>query len=105
MVQGYIMQSSFFKTLILFFFVVFTHASAYAARDLPAEFKQILPRGRIAAITKPEFVPAAQAKILPDSWVLGVVIEGKARAYSLNLLNSHEVVNDQIGSTPFSAVW
>jgi len=99
------MQSAFMKTMLLFLLILFAHASAYAVGTLPAEFKQILPRGRIAAIAQPELVPAAQAKILPDSWVLGVVIEGKARAYSLNLLNSHEVVNDQIGRTRFSAVW
>ncbi len=73
--------------------------------DLPLEYEQILPRGRIAAITNPRYVPADKAKIDPDSWVLGVVINGQARAYSLNLLNMHEVVNDQVGDTAFAAVW
>ena len=74
-------------------------------KDLFQEFQQILPRGRIAAITQPEFVSAGEAEISGNSWVLGVVIDGEARAYSLNLLNSHEVVNDQIGQTAFAAVW
>ncbi len=73
--------------------------------DRPAGYEQILPRGRIAAITHPTYVPADQAVIAPDSWVLGVVIAGQPRAYSLNLLNSHEVVNDRIGDTHFAAVW
>ncbi|RMG65867.1 MAG: DUF3179 domain-containing protein [Calditrichaeota bacterium] len=73
--------------------------------DLPLEYEQILPRGRIAAITNPHYVPADQAKIDPDSWVMGVVINGQPRAYSLNLLNMHEVVNDQIGDSAFAAVW
>ena len=34
-----------------------------------------------------------------------VVIDGEARAYSLNLLNRHEVVNDRIGEQKFAAVW
>ncbi|NIS37844.1 DUF3179 domain-containing protein, partial [Candidatus Saccharibacteria bacterium] len=50
-------------------------------------------------------VNAAEADIDGDSWVLGVVINNQPRAYSLNLLNSHEVVNDQIGDTAFAAVW
>ncbi len=75
------------------------------AEDLPKEFKQLLPRGQIAAISQPEFVSVDSADIADDSWVLGVVIDGQARAYSLNLLNSHEVVNDRIGSTAFAAVW
>jgi hypothetical protein len=33
------------------------------------------------------------------------VIEGEAHAYSLNLLNHHEVVNDRFGDTPVAAVW
>lgn len=84
--------------------VLFGAVAAHAA-DLPRNFEQILPRGRIAAIDAPQFVSARQANVLPDSWVLGVLIDGKARAYSLRLLSSHEVVNDSIGSTHFAAVW
>jgi hypothetical protein len=71
----------------------------------PAGAEQLLPRGRIAAVFEPEFVPAAEAEIADDAWVLGVVIEGEAKAYSLNLLNRHEVVNDRSGETEFAAVW
>lgn len=73
--------------------------------DLPANFEQILPRGRIAAITNPHYVSATEAEISDNSWVLGVVIDGQARAFSLTLLNHHEVVNDKIGDTPYAAVW
>lgn len=73
--------------------------------DLPKEFRQIIPRGRIAAISQPTFVTAPEADIGGDSWVLGVVIDGQAKAYSLTLLNSHEIVNDRIGDTNFAAVW
>ena len=74
-------------------------------KDLFDEFKQIIPRGRIAAITEPKFVTANKADINDDSWVLGVVLDGVSKAYSLSLLNSHEVVNDQVGDTEFAAVW
>ena len=65
----------------------------------------MLPRGRIAAVFAPEFVTAAEAEISDDAWVLGVMIEGQPKAYSLNLLNRHEVVNDHSGDTAFAAVW
>lgn len=68
-------------------------------------FQQILERGMIASIDNPEFVSAAEADIDADAWVLGVMIDGEARAYSLNLLNSHEVVNDRISDKPVAAVW
>ncbi len=68
-------------------------------------YEQLLPRGRIAAVTEPQYVSAEEAEIADSSYVLGIVIDGQARAYSLNLLNNHEVVNDQIGELPFAAVW
>ena len=76
-----------------------------AAEELPPGVEQIIPRGQIAAVVSPRFVPAGEAKISDDAWVLGVEIDGQAHAYSLNLLNRHEVVNDQIGDTAFAAVW
>ena len=73
--------------------------------ELPQGVEQIIPRGRIAAIFEPRFVTASEAEISDDAWVLGVEIDGQARAFSLNLLNRHEVVNDRIGDTSFAAVW
>lgn len=71
----------------------------------PPGVQQLMPRGRIAAVFEPQFVSVAQAEIADDAWILGVVVEGQAKAYSLNLLNRHEVVNDQSGETEFAAVW
>ena len=79
--------------------------AAPGAQDKPEGYRQIIPRGRIAAVNEPTYVPASEAEIKPSSWVLGVIINGQARAYSLNLLNAHEVVNDTIGDTNFAAVW
>ena len=72
---------------------------------VPPGFEQLLERGRIASIDAPQFVSAAEAEIPDDAWVMGVVIEDQARAYSLNLLNSHEVVNDMVADQPIAAVW
>lgn len=94
-----IYSALFVAVLILSSFVIAQN------HDLPEEYEQILPRGRIAAINNPTFVAADKAKIHDNSWVLGVVFNGEARAYSLNLLNHHEVVNDRIGDTAFAAVW
>ena len=89
-----------------FLFVLMAAAPAISAADAPpAGVEQLLPRGRIAAVFEPRFVPAAEADISDDAWVLGVVVDGQAKAYSLNLLNTHEVVNDSIGERSFAAVW
>lgn len=79
--------------------------AATPQQDVPEGYQQILPRGGIPAIDDPVYVPASEAQIRPEAWVLGVVIDDQARAYSLELLNGHEVVNDTIGDTDFAAVW
>jgi hypothetical protein len=65
----------------------------------------VIPRARISAVDAPQFVAADKADIPDDAWVFGIVVEGQARAYSLNLLNHHETVNDRVGDTPFAVVW
>ena len=89
--------------IIIFFVLVFAF-NCYS-QNLPKEFQEILPRGRIAAITNPVFVTADKADIDQDAWILGVVVNGQAKAYSLNLLNRYEVVNDKIDDNYFAAVW
>jgi len=68
---------------------------------------QVLPLGAIPAIDDPEFVNgrAAEAQMSADEPVLGVVVGGKARAYSLWQLDSHELVNDEIEGTAIAATW
>lgn len=81
-------------------------ANAQPPADPPPEgVTQLIPRGVLAAVNDPVFVSAAEAGLPDDAWILGVEIDGDARAYSLNLLNHHEVVNDRIGERHFAAVW
>ena len=87
-------------------FAALVLAPAQPAADAPPEgVQQLLERGAIPAVFDPQFVHADSAEISDDAWILGVVVEGEAKAYSLNLLNYHEVVNDESGGVPFAAVW
>lgn len=76
-----------------------------AGDEPPPGVEQILPRGGIPAIVDPQFVAAAEANLPDDAWILGVVVGERAKAYSLNLLNRHEVVNDRTGEVAYAAVW
>lgn len=80
-------------------------AMALADETAPEGVTMLLPRGGIPAIFEPVFVSASEADITDDAWILGIVIDGEARAYSLNLLNEHEVVNDRVAGQPIAAVW
>ena len=94
------------KTFLFFTILLgMTIISNAQEEELFDNFKQLLLRGQIPAIFEPEYVPATEADIDDDSWVFGIVIENQPRAYSLNLLNHHEVVNDNIGESNFAVVW
>ncbi len=55
------------------------------------------PRDGIPSIDSPNFVLAKDARLRDDDRILGVAIEGIARAYPVKVLNWHEVVNDRFG--------
>jgi len=61
------------------------------------------PKDAIPAIWKPRAVPADKATWVSDGdRVLGVEINGEARAYPLMILEVHEMVNDTLGGTPIA---
>ncbi len=60
------------------------------------------PKDGIPAINRPKFITSEQAHFLDDSdRVLGVVIDGIAKAYPVRILNWHEIVNDRLGDQSF----
>jgi len=67
----------------------------------------ILPRDGIPAIDDPEFVSVKEAEkfMKKDELVMGLVINGDARAYSTWHLDRHEIVNDYVGDTYISVTW
>ncbi len=53
------------------------------------------PRDGIPALDQPEFVPVASVNYLkPDDRVLGMELNGIAKAYPIRILDWHEIVND-----------
>ncbi len=69
---------------------------------------QNLAPNAIPAVTYPTIVSAndpAVDYLSDEDRVLGVVIEGQARAYPHNILWHHEIVNDQIGDTEIAVTF
>jgi len=71
------------------------------------EIVTLLPRDAIAAIDNPRFISAAEANesYSDDELVLGVEFNGDARAYSIPMLSSHEIVNDTVGGVKISVTY
>jgi len=64
------------------------------------------PKDGIPALTDPKTVVGSDTDFLrPDDRIIGVEIDGKARAYPLRLLNWHEAVNDQLGGKPIAVTY
>lgn len=67
----------------------------------------LLPQDAIPAIDNPEFLTPEEAdtEYAPTELILGVAINGDARAYSTSYLSSREIVNDTVGGRPISVTW
>ncbi len=76
------------------------------AADLTKDpIRTLLPFDAIPAITEPQFVSAIEAKLDDDAPVIGVTFNGESHAYSLYLLNGHEIVNDVVGGKKIATTW
>ena len=91
--------------------VTITYPSAQGDRRGPGtrdlKIVSVLGRDGIPAILKPDMVSAdfAAFQMDPDERVLGLSIKGDDRAYPLNMLSRHEIVNDVVGGTPVAVTW
>jgi Protein of unknown function (DUF3179) len=65
------------------------------------------PPDGIPSIDNPKFIPVQEAsKFLKDSeLVLGLNINGDIRAYPLQILVWHEIVNDEVGGVPVAVTY
>ena len=93
-------------TLILILLLATACASAENSEDYSEDkIRTLLPFDAIPAITEPQFVSAGAAKLDADAPVIGVNFNDESHAYSLYLLNGHEIVNDVVGGLNIATTW
>jgi hypothetical protein len=80
---------------------------ANSVDELELNIVTLLGFDGIPSIENPQFVEPeiADETYDPDELVLGVEINGDARAYSVPLLSRHEIVNDVVGGKPIAVTW
>ncbi|MCG7920998.1 MAG: DUF3179 domain-containing protein [Candidatus Thiodiazotropha lotti] len=81
------------------------YKNGFDVTDAIIEVSEILPGGPprdgIPAIDEPQFVHADDADFLkPEDRILGVERNGIVKAYPINILNWHEIVNDRFRQEP-----
>ena len=64
------------------------------------------PKDGIPSIDDPQFIAvSAQQELTPTEPVIGLAINGEARAYPLRILTWHEIVNDTVGGVPIAVTY
>ncbi|WP_337862674.1 DUF3179 domain-containing protein [Nitrososphaera sp.] len=63
------------------------------------------PRDGIPSIDSPKFTSASGAGLEDGDLVIGLAIEGDAKAYPLKILVWHEIVNDVVGGEPVAVTY
>lgn len=76
----------------------------------PAQFQHGIGKDSIPAIDEPLFVEVddarlSEAGINDQTMVIGFAHGGEAKAYPLQIMNQHELVNDRVGGKPVTVGW
>ncbi len=68
-------------------------------------FVPLLPYDGIRPIYEPDFVEAPDSPLKDDELVMGVAIQGEAKAYPVSVLRFREMVDDELGGLPILVTW
>ena len=66
---------------------------------------QLIPPDGIRPIYEPRFLPAADAPLEDQELVIGISLEGEAKAYPITVLRFREMVNDELADLPILVTW
>ena len=75
--------------------------------DLTIQIISLIPKDAIPAILDPQFTSAESVlgRMDDTDQVIGVYINGDARAYPIKTLSRHEIVNDVVGGEYIAVTW
>lgn len=68
-------------------------------------FQPLLPFDAIRPIYEPQFVTGDEAPFDQEELVMGVAIQGEAKAYPVSVLRFREMVDDELGGLPILVTW
>ncbi len=76
-----------------------------AGEQMPDGYFQVVGRDFIRPVYDPTFVDAGRIGWPDDADVIGVEVDGEARAYPVSFLTGREMVNDEIAGVPLLVTW
>jgi hypothetical protein len=80
--------------------------AASGPRLAKGDIVDVIPQDAIPAIDEPRFQSISEVDWLADKEpVIAIEINGEARAYPLQIMTWHEIVNDAVGGTPLAVTF
>ena len=70
-----------------------------------SKLDQQLGRDWIYPIYQPTFIPWSEADFDDQTYVIGLALNGEAKAYPVDILAYREMVNDVVGGVPVLVTW
>lgn len=94
-------------TFVLMTIALMSVAFRANAQGTPEYRPRTVLKKPIRPITEPPIVSADQSGLADNELIIGVEIDGQARAYPINQLTgpSREIINDVLAGTAIAATW
>ena len=71
----------------------------------PGEYRKLIARDVIVPVYEPRYVGPEEANLVGQELVMGVEVNGEAKAFPIGLIRNREIVNDTIGGIPLLITW
>ncbi len=71
----------------------------------PGQYRKLIARDVIVPVYEPRYVNPEEANLVDRELVMGVDVNGEAKAFPIGLIRSREIVNDTIGGVPLVITW
>ena len=68
-------------------------------------YPRLIPFDGIRPVYDPKFITAAESTLVDDELVIGVAFGDEAKAYSITVLRTREMVNDELAGRPILVTW
>jgi hypothetical protein len=68
-------------------------------------FPQLIPFDGIRPVYEPVFASAEEAPLDDSELIIGIALDGEAKAYPITVLRFREMVNDEMAGIPTLVTW
>ena len=100
---------------VCFFLFAFLTAGAHADPPTPAEIEKQYKSASMRAVARDAFpvlfdppmgtVADGDKIVRPNEWIIGIEVNGEAKAYPVAVMGFHELINDTVGGHPITVCW